>query len=683
MCPLPAALTPSPATSFEVPAVHPRLWFIEGPSLELARATFSRRYPGGAGFDPRDNPLNNALEYLMTKDAHAAQVAITWAMQTTLPESEVPGPDGSGFDGFAVNGLVAAFVYDWCFDQLRADQRAQLVARWNLYATNQFQRRLGGPSTPATSESWTMLSTVLLWGLAASVESEEARALTAAALSRFDTAFVPYLDGHRGGVLGQGSHYDPISLRQLALAFSTLAAFGRHPLDESVFFKEVVYALAYSTTLAPTPIASSATVPSMHLFPFGDDDYWSTGASAQSLELGAFLSVASSQWANEHVGETAKALLTALRPERETFVSLMPDAGTQGDAGLVNLPLDYLAPGAGQFFARTGWLGSSSALVVQAGELGGGVVAHRDLGSFQVWANGRWVTRETPGRFGTVTGFGGQGTALQDSTLAHNGVLFEGIGAATPGEADSAPQLLRLESTDFDAYLAVDLSGAYRAHGSTRVEGGQLRDDNAHAARVTRELLWVRPLDALVVFDRLQSTAFDRLDVERAVQMTLRPHVATAAAVRKTELMHFELAPVVTGNVASLTTGTEHARLTVLHPTDATFTVVDERDAGTLPAGQFRVEVTASGDADTYFLEVLEWGAEGVAPLDLAVQESTKSFTLELQRADAKVHLEFAKGMQSTGGSFTFTDAQGAHTHALRTDVQPLVLTREGPFWAP
>jgi len=88
------------------------------------------------------------------------------------------------------------------------------------------------------------------------------------------------------------------------------------------------------------------------------------------------------------------------------------------------------------------------------------------------------------------------------------------------------------------AYAAVDLSDAYALNDQTR-------GPNPYVSKITREFLFVRPLEALIVFDRLE---------------------ATSASAAKTFLAHFEKAPAVDGDSMLGIDGDQAARVTTWFP---------------------------------------------------------------------------------------------------------------------
>jgi len=95
---------------------------------------------------------------------------------------------------------------------------------------------------------------------------------------------------------------------------------------------------------------------------------------------------------------------------------------------------------------------------------------------------------------------------------------------------------------------------------------------------------------------------------------------------------------------------------------------------GAPSVGQYRLEVTDSGSAQSYFLHVLQARAATDANLSPSVTDNGSSYAVTL---DGTHSLVFNKGMTSTGGSITI----GGSTTSLRTTVQPISYTDDGPIW--
>ena len=249
--------------------------------------------------------------------------------------------------------------------------------------------------------------------------------------------------------------------------------------------------------------------------------------------------------------------------------------GASGDpTDLASLPLDYYAKGAEVLDARTGHSADATQAHLQLGTPGGIDHRHLDGGSFQLWRKGRWITRESTGYEDFLTGFMGQGRTKSDDAPAHNALLFEGRSTGTwigstgplpvsPGgdQPRGLPRVVRLQHAPQFAYVAVDLADAYRNGRDTRV-------DWPYADAAVREFLFVRPLQALVILDRMRGSSDSLRPFYGTDNWLEEGPRKTAADVRRTFVMHFEQQPTADGADRMVATvGTQRAELITLLPT--------------------------------------------------------------------------------------------------------------------
>jgi hypothetical protein len=288
---------------------------------------------------------------------------------------------------------------------------------------------------------------------------------------------------------------------------------------------------------------------------------------------------------------------------------------------------------------------------------------HVDWGNFQLWRRGRWLTRETTGYGDDIESWKGGTTpdgpkTSSSNAIGHNTLLFEGMGPRTIGYRKGPPSVVRLQSTPDFVYAAVDLTDSYRCTRDARKE----RDENEFAGRVVRELVFLRAMETLVVFDRIEASD------ER------KP----AAAVAKTFVLHTEPQPQpVSGGMVAVN-GDQALRAWTLLPAAAKPRFVKEGG----PIGQYRMEVDTKGEELSYFLHVLQ--ARGAADPDLSatVQDGPDGATVTLALPGAgKARIVFDKGAESRGGKLGFAKAGEPSLAPLRTDVQRFRVTDRGPAW--
>ena len=262
---------------------------------------------------------------------------------------------------------------------------------------------------------------------------------------------------------------------------------------------------------------------------------------------------------------------------------------------------------------------------------------HNDLGSYQIWRNGRWLSRESTGYAGAWTDvvlrYGGGGTVDPNNAAAHNTLLINGTGGTVRHESPTGSYVMRrLESRPEYAFGAVDLSSAY----------------SGRANRVIREYIFVRGLETMVIFDRLDSSS------------------------TKTFLAHFEQNPSVDSGsrVVNAANGNQVLRLNTVWPTNASYRLLNEGGA----IGQYRLEVDSSGSTQSYFLHTLQ--AKGAADpvLTPSVTDNGPSFTLTLDHPSrGTVTIVLQKGMSSNGGS--------VNGIPLFEGMQETSINENGPVW--
>ncbi len=124
--------------------------------------------------------------------------------------------------------------------------------------------------------------------------------------------------------------------------------------------------------------------------------------------------------------------------------------------------------------------------------------------------------------------------------------------------------------------------------------------------------------------------------------------------------------------------GNQAVRLTTLLPTTPTYKVVNEG-----PVGQNRLQISTSGAAQSYFLNVLQ-GRDAVgADLTSQLTETATTFSVTLSHPTlGTAAFTFQKGDTSSGGSFGYT-ATGTSTTStpLPSRVQGVTVNDNGPAW--
>jgi hypothetical protein len=354
------------------------------------------------------------------------------------------------------------------------------------------------------------------------------------------------------------------------------------------------------------------------------------------------------------------------------------------------LPLDYYATGMQMLYARTQWGATATTLNIQVNPLISGH-QHNDWGNWQMWRNGYWLSRETVGYSETYGGFDGVGTAGSSDSISHNVALINpasqgcaigttcyGNGGIDPGLFNGPPVVNRLESQANYTYLEADLTPTIRCNTSAAMNcgaaNGHPERDNPAAGSSQVEYVFVRPLETLVVLNRL---------------LSLSPNGGTtpAASIGKSAIIHCETNPtLVDGSHEICTNGTQALYITNLEPTSTTHEAVNEATHSADAYGQYRIEINDPGTtALSYLLNVMQAGSSGGANVTASVVDSNPgdptsgTFTVTLTPSvGSATTIVFNKGETSSGG--TINVAASGVTN-LASGVESISYTDNGPVW--
>jgi hypothetical protein len=625
----------------------PRLWWTP------ERLQEARDWLASNPYDPPANdPFGNAFLYAVTGDVNRGNNAVNSLLWFGITQEEL---DGVASDTYRVADWVPV-VYDWCHELMGPDQLTWFMNRYNGYTETLMDHSWGGLGMPANNYFWGYERNELNWIRATAGENPEVPAIQANADARWNS-FLDYASGNgRGGVTVEGSEYGQAMSAYPMVPLESSSLHGRNMFDETNWYKEAIANLIYTTSPAPTYRKYDPN-PYYQVFPFGPDEH-NGGYPAASYQRynGDFMSTVANHYAGLPIGQYARQWLDMVQPSMSPYVAALDQAGAGPALDFGSLPLDYYAPGPAYLYSRNQWGPQATNIFMQLGQITNTQVTDFDAGSFQIWRNGYYLSKESTGY---VTYFSGGDSA---QTISHNGLLFNGMGQVRAW-SDGLPTVLRLQSDPNFTYAAVDITNEYRSHQRPVL-------DNAAAGVAIREFFYVRPLDTMFILDRMQSTN----------------EIMPAEDVSKTFLLHTPFPAVPDGpNSYLATNGDQELRLTALGQAPA-FNVVDEGDFqgqhDEASFYQFRLEATVSGSADSYFLNVLQARNAGDPNIASSMTEDANSWTITLSdpiRGTAVINLN--KGMESVGGSFGFS-AKGEPVMAPLTDhVQSIQVTDQGPVW--
>jgi hypothetical protein len=684
------------AATLNIPQTHPRLWFGDPARLAAARTYYATHPVTVNNALTGDNARHRALRALMSGNAAECAAAVSWAMRYDFEAADANGDgtadpgacnlasEGRYCDRARWEGEQAIMTYDWCHASFSASQRTTFIERWNRYVGALNEGPYNWAQMPANNYSWGYLRNSLLWGIASFGENPRAQEFIDHALdARYSATFVPWSNTFGvGGVSGEGSQYGAYPIEYSTVALWSARDFGFDAYQATPHWDHVSYYLAYATSPAPTAGASGATY---ELFPFNDDHNFLAGGSAEKSAYADLMGAMILRDPASDRARHARAWLARTGAQPNWWVrAALAGAGGAGDAS--DLPLDYFAAGYKFLYARSDRGAAATSTLLELGALGAqlrGGLEHdgRESGSFQIWRNGRWLSRESVGYRGSnyVRGWNNGAATSAEHPVAHNTVLFQGNGQI--GAFHAQPTMLRLQSAPAFTYAAVDLRSSYRSHATT-VPANQCwlaRDDWPFADRIVREFLLLRQWSVLLVIDRLRAADDSQQPVYAAPCVPVGYTPAAATAVQKTFLLHYPSAPTVNGRRVTATSGDQAIDAHLLLPAASTPRIVDERSCGGCADGQFRLEIDDAGAAETFFMHAIHTRDASAPPLTAALTTSGGTWTVLLTRADGqRATLRFPIGLDVGPASVQFGDGP---VEALHDGVQGMQVLPQGPVW--
>ena len=679
-----------------IPTTHPRLWW-NAARLAQAKAWLraNPRAPAPSDHDSADYYFDVAWRHAVA--GTDCSPAIHFVMNNGIPSNQY-APSSNGSDRARWLGELAFVVYDWCYDKLTAQQRMDFFNNiggtgtgWNNYLTSINQQRWGGPEMIQDNYNIGNMRNDIESGIATYGENMPPAAgyLRDGIDVRWRQNFVPSVSTNSAGGVGQeGAEYASELVRDPIIPFFTMSLYGRDIFNETEYFKEQAYWIIYSTTPAPTPNVTAGTAAAYQLNPFNDDEQFVGGGFiANRNYYQSFMNFASNYWSALNVGKYARQWVNTVAANRATMATpnfILAQDARPAAMPYGSLPLDFYATGIQYLYGRKAWDTTSTYFMWQLGKGTAGIGhEHTDIGNFNLWRGGRWLTRETTGYDDVIAGYGYQNEA-KDGTggiLAHNGILFgtylspalEDLSQGLlPSRGRGQTEVLRLESQPGYVYADVDLTPMY-------LWSSDYTGYNTGAAvHVERELLFLRDLETTLVFDRMTTG-----------NVTIGPDAGVSAAKEvNTFVIHFETNPKLEDAAhLTATNGNQALRLTTLVPSVPVRRVINEQSCAgcSKGIGQYRVELDASGAAQRYFLNVLQARDASAHNIVAAVVDSEPAslamgtFTVTLQPSvGAATIVIFNKGQTSSGGTVNLA---GAGAMALRGGVQPISYTDNGPVW--
>ena len=678
------------AATLNIPTEHPRLWYSGKPGTPgAARLTRARAFVGSNPvpintWHPPTQSRDRALRSLLSgRASDGCTEAISWMKTFDFPSANEA----------RWSGEQPFLVFDWCYAHMTSQDRDAIISKWNTTLARYNAEAWGGPSQPANNFFWGYLRNSLLWGIVSYHHNARAQEFIDNALDlRYRSLTNSPANGSKfngwynsfgvGGVPLEGTQYGIYMLGYPVIAFTSASDYGYDAWNAVPFWRDVIYYLHYATTPARTQKQDGSSS-HYEIFPFNDDETFINGQDTQNTDYSNFLGAMILRYPSTAFGRQAHTWLQTRGIPAEWWVRAeLASVSITGSAP--SFPLDYYAGGARFLYGRSARDENATTFMLQLGghdsdEAGGGVGHHHlDVGNFQLWRKGRWISRETTGYDILKDGIRSwnNGAAVDPKeAVAHNALLFEGRGQITGRRGWS--KVLRLQSTDSFAYSAVDMTDSYRAVANQTWEA---KHDWPFAEKAVREFVYLRGLESLVILDRAKSGSASLNSVYNSEYPG--PRLA-GTQVRKTFVLHATGTgsnaasnPFVLGSgKATATVGTQRMDLKTLLPAAPVYRVVQEGGA----VGQFRLEYDVSGTEQSYLLNVVSArdGTESEVTASLVDLGGSWQLTLSHpQKGSATI--EFVKGENSSGGSIRIN--QGSQV-ALLTSVQPMQITDNGPVW--
>ncbi|MCB9592706.1 MAG: hypothetical protein H6719_08230 [Sandaracinaceae bacterium] len=556
-------------------------------------------------------PWYAALLGQLTGDAGRCADAIAWTdafvadEEARIASGERPEVSGDSYlyVGPTIGSL--ALVYDWCFDDVTAEQRARWIAYANQAVHNVWNHETatwGGASmpwsgwsvdNPANNYFYSFLRATMLLGLA--TEGENDRADEWLRIFRDDKIagqLVPTFERDLvGGGSREGTGYGT-ALREL---------FELYVLWQESTGERIADLTGH--TRASLPHLLHAIVPGgSHLVPVGDHARESTAAlfdyHRHYLLLLAELERDDPRLSGVAYGFLREGPLPRMEQPFMAVYDFLHDDPEVASRPLSELAAAYHGTGTGQFYLRSSWETDATLLHVVGGPLTESH-AHEDQGSFLLWHEG-WLAYDT-----NVESRSG----IRQEPEMHDLVRLVRGGSTMAQRRERSPSAaLAWRDAGPFAWVAVDAAPVY---------------DDAAVRSLRRDVVFIRPGAVVVV---------DRIDVASEITPVWQLQVPTTPTVTD--------ASVVAGGL----------RVQRIAPAASAIAsrVVDWAATDAEMSGGYRVELEARAGGPTTYVHVLS--VDGA----VTAQSARGALGVDLTLADGRaVSVDLAAMEVTLDGSTT------------------------------
>ena len=586
----------------------------------------------------------------------------------------------------------------------------------------------GGTTMPFSNFFWGYWRNDIEWGVISSGESMYSADLLADGLAtRWPIALTLFAGtgdftgaSQKGGVWTESSQYGGESYTYQGMPLLLCQRYGRDLSLETNWYREAGMFSVYNATIAPIYNYSSALT-YYGIFSYADDQdfagYPANGSSASTTGYDRsnsyivpppdFSQLLAINYTTSPVGQYIRQWNTGTGVVLSPWISAADPGGSS--LPLTSLPLDYYTPGMGQLFTKNTW--SSSGTQIRTNAAISLEHEHASSGDWMLQRNGVWLAKEWTaysqvavcGSLGAGGYSGSESTTPTPTCLSQYGyfhnviTLDSGIsdgcqtsqvwGDATSHILTGWGSVTRLDSQPNYSYQVMDISTTYKANPAT--DGAHdCRDHNPYAGTIQREFLFIRPLETLVIFDRVLSDA-------NYFAVNKHP-VVTAANVVKRVLVHSFVTPTIASNTATWISRGQRLKGWFFGPATVDLNVIDEGNFTgfrTSPPNwyQQRLEFSNMTDvsggvavAQSYMVSVLRAGTDSGWQdfTTVTVVDNGSTFTLTLAHpTGGNATWVINKGATSSGGTFGYA-ASGTPTQmALSTTVRSPYVNDSGVQW--
>ena len=748
LCACPSTLAQTYTThGFSFPVQHPRLWIPYG-STQLATAkTWAAANPVNCSSETAQSSYACEAFYHVTTGSDCS-AAVTWAANTnqSAPVGDWPPPasstatTGAGSDVMRWAGEDAMLVFDWCHDQWTSTQISNFVSAMRTWVSNldqqnysgYLERCIGPQSPPGTCNGnivpgdydnyyFGHLRDDLEWGIVSYGDNGTGPGSNADnaidwGRTRWQHMVTDFAALGNSGIPMQGDEYGSYIPAYVLVPFETIDLGGLDLMSQLGFMQGMNFYSIYATLPVPT-LDSDVGNTEFQMFTYGDDeDFTADGGVYHAYSMWQdWLNWASNHWSSSGTtGQLARLLYNTLTNYPGTYhpfgIDVDPwvqalDASPPVASNYSSLSLDYYGTGISYAYVRKAWDKSSAIAFLQMGSAdanhGGTGHFHDDQGNFSLWRNGYFVDRETTCYGDAIAGepnidgdanlkCSGQGLG----PVGHNDVVFTNVALS---QQESPTQLMPTHSKAAGQGVVYRLASATNYfHGDTDLTNAYLYSspyssyNTGVVGHVEREFIFIRPLETLVVLDRI-------LTQNQTVGGSL-----TASQVITTFVNHCEVNPTVLDSQHF--TCNDHGQVgaqTVLEPTSPTYRVINEQSCtGCSTAGQYRIDIDNSGAAMRYDLDVIQAydGTSGCPLMATNVDSNpgdptSGTFTVTLtphsgsgcSMAGTATTVVFTKSLCSSGACECSTGGTismaGGGQVSLPTNVESIAYTANGPVW--